>query len=53
MLELIKSKIKSGLDSFKKRDFNNSKNEFKKVLEIDSNEIISNFYLGAISFEKN
>ena len=50
---IIQTKIKSGIEYFKQKDFKKSEKQFKEIIEIDSNEIISNFYLGAISFEKN
>ena len=43
MLELIKSKIKSGIEHFKQKDFKKSEKQFKEIIEIDSNKIISNF----------
>ena len=40
---IIQTKIKSGIEYFKQKDFKKSEKQFKEIIEIDSNEIISNF----------
>jgi len=49
----LQKNFKKGLENFKKNNFSESENFFKKIIKILPNEIDSIFYLGIISFKKN